>query len=180
MSLLVVAMLAILGLVAMSADESRAIDPLQLLLVPLGRPAPEFSLPSIGERTPGLSSGDLEGNVAVVNIFTSWCLPCRQEHPLLMALAEQDIAPIYGLNYKGQPESARRWLETLGNPYTRIGSDRDGRVAGEWDLFALPQTFVVDQTGRTAFVHTEVLDQSVVDGTILPLISRLRTDAAAP
>ena len=164
----------------MSTDESGAIDPLQLLLVPLGSPVPEFSLPSIGEQIPELSSADLQGDVSVVNVFASWCAPCREEHPLLMALADQDVAPIHGLNYKDRPESARRWLEKLGNPYRRIGSDRDGRVAEEWDLYALPQTIVVDKSGRTAFVHSGILDQSVLDETILPLISKLKAEEVTP
>lgn len=175
----IVAALATFGTIVLTGDESGAIDPMQLLLVPLGSPAPEFHLPAIGGRTRGLSSTDLEGDVALVNVFASWCVPCREEHPLLMALADQDVAPIYGLNYKDDPESARRWLESLGNPYTGIGSDRDGRVAEEWGLYGLPQTFVVDEMGRTAFVHTGVLNQSVIDETIVPLISRLRAEAAA-
>lgn len=179
-SRLIFAMLAVFGLAAMLGDESGAVDPMRLLLVPLGRPAPEFNLPAIDERIPGLATTDLQGEVSVVNVFASWCTPCRQEHSLLMALAEKGVAPLYGLNYKDQPESARRWLERLGNPYARIGSDRDGRVTEQWDLFGLPQTFVVDQAGQIAFVHTGVLHQSVIDETILPLISRLRSEAEAP
>lgn len=174
-----VAALAVLGLTVITGDESAAIDPMQLFLVPLGSPAPKFHLPAIGGRTRGLSSTDLKEDVSLVNVFASWCVPCRDEHPLLMALADQDVAPIYGLNYKDDPESARRWLERLGNPYSGIGSDRDGRVAEEWGLYGLPQTFVVDETGRTAFVHTGVLDQSVIDETIVPLISRLKAEAVA-
>ena len=177
---LMMAALTILGIVSIGADESGAIDPLQLLLVPLGSPAPDFSLPAIQEQTPGLSSVNLNGDVSIVNVFASWCAPCRLEHALLMDLAEKDVVPIYGLNYKDEPASARRWLEKLGNPYARIGSDRDGRVAEEWDLFSLPQTYVIDQTGRTAYVHTGVLDQSVIDETILPLIDTLKAEAAAP
>lgn len=178
-SRLTIALLTVFGLLAVG-DESEAIDPMQLLLVPLGSPAPEFNLPGIGGQTPGLSNTDLEGDVSVVNVFASWCAPCRQEHPLLMALADQDIVPIYGLNYKDQPDSTQRWLDKLGNPYARIGSDGDGRVGEEWGLYGLPQTFVVDRRGRTAYVHTGVLDQSVIDETILPLISRLRDEAGTP
>lgn len=172
--------LVMLSFVVMGADESGAIDPLQLLLVPLGKPAPEFSLAAIQDRTPGLSTADLRGHVSIVNVFASWCAPCRIEHALLMALAAKNVVPIYGINYKDHPASARRWLEKLGNPYTRVGSDRDGRVAEEWDLFGLPQTYVVDQSGHTAYVHTGILDQSVIDDTILPLIDTLKAEAASP
>jgi cytochrome c biogenesis protein CcmG/thiol:disulfide interchange protein DsbE len=173
-----VAALAVLGLTVITGDESGAVDAMQLLLVPLGSPAPEFQLPGIGGRTRGLSSTDLKNDVSLVNVFASWCVPCRDEHPLLTALADQEVAPIYGLNYKDDPEIAQRWLDRLGNPYAGIGSDRDGRVAEEWGLYGLPQTFVIDPTGRTAFVHTGVLNQSVVDEAIVPLISRLRAEAA--
>lgn len=175
-----IAILVAVGIVAPIGNDGGAVDPMQLLLVPLGRPVPEFSLPGIHDQTPGLSSADLKGDVSIVNIFASWCVPCRQEHPLLMALADQGAVPIYGLNYKDRPESARRWLETLGNPYARIGSDRDGRVAESWDLFGLPQTMVVDKSGRTAFFHTGVLDTSILNDTILPLIAKLKAEAVTP
>lgn len=180
LSRLTVAILTIFGLVAMIGSDARAVDPMQLLLVPLGSPVPEFSLPAIQDQTPGMSSDDLRGHVSIVNVFASWCAPCRQEHPLLMDLADQGAVAIYGLNYKDEPESARRWLETLGNPYARIGSDRDGRVAEEWDLYGLPQTIVVDKSGRTAFVHSSVLDHSTLNETILPLISKLNAEDVTP
>jgi len=174
------AVLAFLVTMTVATEESGAIDPMQLLLVPLGSSAPEFSLPALDGGTRGLSSADLDGGVSLVNVFASWCVPCREEHPLLMSLAEQDLVPIHGLNYKDNPESALRWLERFGNPYGRIGSDLDGRVAEEWGLFGLPQTVVVDKSGRTAFVHTGTLDQTVVDETILPLISRLKAEPVTP
>ena len=123
-----VAALAVLGLTVIAGDQSAAIDPMQLFLVPLGSPAPEFHLPAIGGRTRGLSSADLSEDVSLVNVFASWCVPCREEHPLLMALADQNVAPIYGLNYKDDPESARRWLERLGKSLRgdRIGPRRSG------------------------------------------------------
>jgi cytochrome c biogenesis protein CcmG/thiol:disulfide interchange protein DsbE len=176
----VVAVLALLVTMTVATEESGAIDPMQLLLIPLGSPAPEFSLPALDDGTRGLSSADLDGGVSLVNVFASWCVPCREEHPVLMSLAEQDLVPIHGLNYKDNPESALRWLERFGNPYGRIGSDLDGRVAEEWGLFGLPQTVVVDKSGRTAFVHTGALDQTVVDETILPLISRLKAEPVTP
>lgn len=177
---LMTSMLLIFGAVTLFSADSGAVDPMRLLLVPLGNPVPDFILPGIDDETPGLSSADLKGGVSIVNVFASWCLPCREEHPLLMALADRGDVPIYGLNYKDAPESARRWLLKFGNPYAGIGSDRDGRVAAAWDLFALPQTIVVDNSGRTAFVHAGVLDQSVIQETILPLVSNLKKRAVTP
>lgn len=175
-----VAVFLIFGSVAMIAKDALAIDPMRLLLVPLGSPVPEFSLPGIQDETPSLSSTDLQGKVSVVNVFASWCAPCRQEHPLLMKLADQNVVPVYGLNYKDAPDGARLWLERLGNPYARIGSDRDGSVAEAWELYALPQTIVVDKTGRTAFVHSGALDEIVLKETILPLVSTLSAEAVTP
>jgi cytochrome c biogenesis protein CcmG/thiol:disulfide interchange protein DsbE len=152
----------------------QVIDPLMLGLVPIGKPVPEFDLPPVQGRTLGLSDRDLKGDVSVVNVFASWCGPCREEHPLLMDLASRNTVPIHGLNYKDRPDSARRWLKRLGDPYTRTGADRDGRVATDFGLFGVPQTFVVDQTGRIAYVHIGALDDAAIEETLLPIVEKLR------
>jgi cytochrome c biogenesis protein CcmG/thiol:disulfide interchange protein DsbE len=152
----------------------QVIDPLMLGLVPIGKPVPEFDLPPVQGRTLGLSDRDLKGDVSVVNVFASWCGPCREEHPLLMDLASHNTVPIHGLNYKDRPDSARRWLKRLGDPYTRTGADRDGRVATDFGLFGVPQTFVVDQTGRIAYVHIGALDDAAIEETLLPIVEKLR------
>lgn len=92
----------------------------------IGRAVPKFSLPPVLGRILGLSDRDLKGEVSVVNVFASWCVPCRQEHPLIQRLARE--VPVHGLNHKDQPEDAARWLDELGDPYTRTGADRDGRI----------------------------------------------------
>ena len=95
----------------------------------IGKVVPEFALPAVQGRTLGLSTDDLRGEVSLVNVFASWCVACRAEHPLLMRLAAEGRMPIHGLNYKDQPEQAAQWLDRLGDPYTRTGADLDGRVA---------------------------------------------------
>jgi len=143
----------------------------------IGRPVPEFDLPPVQGRTLGLSSTDLRGEVSLVNVFASWCVPCRSEHPMFMRLAAERVVPIYGINYKDRPVDAARWLDSLGDPYARTGADLDGRVAIEWGVFGVPETFVVGAAGRIAYRHIGALTQSDVNRTILPLIDQLRREA---
>jgi len=135
---------------------------------------PQFELEPIPGWDQGLSSADIaEGGVALVNVFASWCGPCRVEHPLLMDIAAQDILPVWGLNYKDQPKDAARWLQQLGDPYTQIGSDLSGRVGIDWGVYGVPETFVIDRQGRIVYKHIGVLTQFDWDKKILPLIKGL-------
>ena len=140
----------------------------------IGKPVPEFSLPPVKGRTLGLSSADLKSEPSLVNVFASWCTACREEHPLLMGLKEKGVVPIHGLNYKDRPEDAERWLNELGDSYTRTGADIDGRVAIEWGVYGVPETFVVDRDGRIAYKHIGALNERVLQEKILPLIAKLR------
>lgn len=141
----------------------------------VGRPVPDFSLAPVKGRTLGLSSADLQGHVSLVNVFASWCVPCRVEHPILMRLSEQGFVPIYGLNYKDRPEDAQRWLNALGDPYDRTGADLDGRVAIDWGVYGIPETFVIDIDGTIAYKHIGPFTQAIMDDTIVPLIRELQT-----
>lgn len=169
-----------IGLVA-AMGWSLTRDPDALPSALIGRQVPEFSLPPVKGRTLGLSSSDLQGHVSMVNVFASWCVPCRAEHPLLMRLSEQGIIPIYGLNYKDRPEDAARWLNALGDPYDRTGADLDGRVAIDWGVYGIPETFI-DRDGTIAHKHICPFTQNDLDETIIPLIRRLqgRSDVAGP
>ncbi len=133
---------------------------------------PQFALPPLPGQEHGFTSADLQGKVSLVNTFASWCGPCRLEHPLLNALAQTKRVPIYGLNYKDNGEAARAWIAALGNPYTRIGAD-NGRVGIDWGVYGVPETFVVDRTGRIRYKHVGPLTQTVLDRTILPLLAQL-------
>ena len=119
----------------------------------LDKSVPEFSLPPVLGRDDGLSTQDLAGHVSMVNVFASWCVPCRAEHPLFIELAEIGEVPLYGINYKDPPEQARAWLDELGDPYTRIGADRDGRVGIEWGVYGVPETYVIAADGTIAYRH---------------------------
>ncbi|NIR30821.1 MAG: DsbE family thiol:disulfide interchange protein [Gammaproteobacteria bacterium] len=149
-------------------------DPSEVPSPLIGKPVPEFSLPPVQGRTQALSSSDLEGEVSLVNVFASWCTACRWEHPLLMELRRNGVVPIHGLNYKDAPEDAAAWLDALGDPYTRTGADRDGRVGIEWGVYGVPETFVIDREGRIAHKHIGPIEAKDLQETILPLVERLR------
>jgi cytochrome c biogenesis protein CcmG/thiol:disulfide interchange protein DsbE len=135
---------------------------------------PQFSLPPVKGRALGLSNADLVGEVSLVNVFASWCVACRDEHPLFMRMKADGVVPIHGLNYKDQPDSAARWLNTLGDPYMRTGADRAGRVAIDWGVYGVPETFVITKDGRIAYKHIGPLTPDALEKTIRPLIERLR------
>lgn len=129
-------------------------NPNDIPSVLISQPAPAFELPPIdGGAVPGLSRVDLSDNEApvVVNIFASWCVPCRAEHAVLTSLVERDGITLYGINYKDKPEDAARWLEDLGNPYEKIGSDFSGRAGIEWGISGVPETFIVGPNGTVLF-----------------------------
>ncbi len=138
----------------------------------IDKPAPEFSLPPIEGRNDGFATSDLAGKVSLVNVFASWCLPCRVEHPILMRLAREGV-PIYGINYKDKPEDALRFLADLGNPYSRIGVDSTGRTSIDWGVYGYPETFVVDRTGRIRYKHIGPIMPHDLDNTIRPILERL-------
>lgn len=118
----------------------------------IGQPAPATKLPALpGSGTPGLDPASFAGKVTLVNVFGSWCVPCRDEHPVLMALAQDGRFDIVGLNYKDKPGNAAAFLETLGNPYRAIGMDESGRAGIEWGVYGVPETFVVGRDGTVRY-----------------------------
>lgn len=135
---------------------------------------PTFSLPAIEGRERGLTSQDIiDGAPALVNAFASWCVACRAEHPLFMRLKEDGV-PIYGINYKDRPKDVRKWLDELGDPFTQIGADFNGRTSIEWGVYGIPETFVVDREGRIVRKFIGALSREDVNNTVLPLIEELR------
>ncbi|MBI2959715.1 MAG: DsbE family thiol:disulfide interchange protein [Betaproteobacteria bacterium] len=144
----------------------------------IGKPVPEFSLPPVKGRTLGLSSADLRGEVSLVNVFASWCVACREEHPLWMELARKGIVPIHGLNYKDKPDDASAWLNELGDPFTRTGADISGRVGIDWGVYGVPETFVIDRNGRIVHKHIGAITRKTVDETLVPLLRKLKEGGA--
>ena len=140
----------------------------------IGKPVPVFSLPPVLGRKLGLSDKDLEGDISVVNVFASWCVPCREEHPLIQRLAKE--VPVHGLNYKDRPEDAARWLDELGDPYTRTGADLNGRVGIDWGVYGVPETFVVDKHGMIRHKVIGAVTRKTLDEKVLPLVRKLQAE----
>jgi cytochrome c biogenesis protein CcmG/thiol:disulfide interchange protein DsbE len=151
---LVFTALALLFLVRLYAG-----DPSKVPSVLIGRPVPTFVLEPLpgltqnGQPVPGLSDADLKGRVTVVNVWASWCGPCRQEHPALVELAKTPVVRVVGINYKDNPENARRFLGALGNPFAAVGADPSGRAAIDWGVYGVPETFVVGPDGTIRHKH---------------------------
>jgi len=168
--------LAVFGGIAALLAVGLTLNP-RLVPSPLvGKPVPEFRLPAVQGRTLGLATEDLRGEVSVVNVFASWCTACREEHPLWMQLARQRALPIHGLNYKDRPDDAAGWLRELGDPYTRTGADRDGRVGIDWGVYGVPETYVIDRHGVIRDKIIGAITPKIVEERLLPLARRLREE----
>lgn len=149
-------------------------DPQEIPSVLIDKPVPTFALPPLPGQSAGLSSDDLKGDVQLVNVFASWCVPCKLEHPIITRLAREQGVTVRGINYKDQPENALNWLARNGNPYATIGADTDGRAAIDWGVYGVPETFLIDRQGRIRFKQAGPLTPEIVEKQILPLVKELR------
>ena len=161
----------------------RSGDPSRLPSALIGKPVPQFAIGPIegldaaggGGARPGISSADLSsGEVTIVNVWASWCGPCIQEHPQLIALKQQHGLRLVGINYKDDPAAARRFLARYGNPFDAIGADKNGRVAIDWGVYGVPETYVIDGTGRIAFKFVGPLSTSAIRNEILPAVAKAK------
>jgi cytochrome c biogenesis protein CcmG/thiol:disulfide interchange protein DsbE len=168
--------LAIFAIVGVFLGIGLTLNPREIPSPLVGKPVPQFQLAAVKGRTIGLASSDLRGEVSIVNVFASWCVACREEHPLWMALARQNIAPVHGLNYKDKPDDAARWLGELGDPYRRTGADLDGRVGIDWGVYGVPETFVVDKRGMIRDKIIGPISPKIVDERLVPLVRRLQAE----
>lgn len=169
--------LPLLALVALVAIFAGAInrDPGLVRSVLIDKPAPSFTMTEVPELgVPGFATADLKGAVTVVNVFASWCIPCRDEHPLLLALKEVTGVRLFGINQSDAPENARAFLAELGNPYDAVGTDRDRRVSIDWGVYGVPETFVVDAQGIITFKHVGPLTPQAIESELLPALARAR------
>ena len=161
-----------LALVFLMRLES-GVDPQSIPSALVGKPAPEFDLPPLGPASlPGLKRADLNGQVTVVNVFASWCGPCRVEHPQLAELAKDKRFRTVGINYKDQPDNAARFLSELGNPYTAIGVDIKGRAAIDWGVYGVPETFIVGRDGVIRHKFIGPITAEAAEAVIKPEIEK--------
>ncbi len=159
-------LIVVLGVLTLQTQEGR--DP-SLIPSPLvGKPAPEFVLPAVAENVAGgFATENLRGEVTMVNVFASWCIPCLAEHPLISRLAEDGLR-VYGINHRDEASEAIRWLKRHGNPYTAVGFDPDGRISLEWGVTGVPETFIVNAAGVITYKHAGPITVRVLEDKILP------------
>ena len=136
----------------------------------LGKPAPQFELPRLKDPAATLGSRDMDGQVALLNVWATWCVGCRQEHGFLVDLAESGTVPIYGLNWKDDRQAALGWLTDLGDPYVASAYDRTGEVAIDWGVYGAPETFLLGRDGTVLHKHIAPLDEEIWARDFLPKI----------
>jgi cytochrome c biogenesis protein CcmG, thiol:disulfide interchange protein DsbE len=141
----------------------------------INKPAPAFLLPQLHQPDKTFSQQDMKGKVWLLNVWASWCVSCREEHPLLVELARTNVVPVYGLNYKDKPEDALAWLRQFGNPYTLSITDRDGRVGIDYGVYGVPETFVIDKEGAIRYKQIGPVTPAVLKDKILPLVKELQS-----
>ncbi|MCE2691979.1 MAG: DsbE family thiol:disulfide interchange protein [Betaproteobacteria bacterium] len=165
--------LALFGALAWFLYAGLSLNPREVPSPLIGKPAPAFALPRLDDPTQTVKREDLLGKVWVMNVWASWCAPCREEHPLVVAFARERKVPVIGLNYKDRPGDARTWLERLGNPYAATLIDFDGKVGIDFGVYGVPETFVIDAQGVVRFKHVGVLTRQVISQKIEPLLKEL-------
>jgi cytochrome c biogenesis protein CcmG/thiol:disulfide interchange protein DsbE len=144
----------------------------------IDKPAPDFSLPILHEPETRFSNKDMLGKVWLLNVWASWCVACRVEHPLLVQLSRANLVPTYGLNYKDEPDEARNWLNQLGDAYVASLIDYDGKVGIDYGVYGVPETFVIDKQGVIRHKVIGPVTPAALDECVLPLVKKLQ--AAAP
>ena len=161
-----------LGLVAFLAAGLK-LNPKEVPSPLIDKPAPAFSLTQLENPAQTIRRNDLLGKVWMLNVWASWCVACRQEHPLLVKFAQNKLLPIYGLNYKDSRPDGLQWLARFGNPYDASLFDQDGRVGIDWGVYGVPETFIIDRQGVVRFKHIGPLTPDVIRSRIEPLVRQL-------
>ena len=154
-------------------------DPHELKSVLINKPAPAFRLPQLKAADKMISNEDMRGKVWLLNVWASWCVACRDEHPYLIEYAKSGVVPIYGLNYKDRREGALATLDELGDPYTVSAVDFDGRVAIDFGVYGAPETYVIDQGGTIRFKYVGPMMPDVWKEKILPVVQELNRQGTA-
>jgi len=149
------------------------LDPREVPSPLIGKPAPAFDLPQLATPDQRLAAKDLRGQVWLLNVWASWCVACRQEHPLLVELSKSGQVKLYGLNYKDKREDALRWLASFGDPYLKSISDTDGLVGIDYGVYGVPETFVIDKQGVIRHKQIGPVTAESLRDTVLPLVAKL-------
>lgn len=153
-------------------------DPARIPSALIGREAPKTNLPAVaglldeGKPIPGLNAADFKGSVTLVNVWASWCVPCHDEVPFLEKLAQDQRVRLVGINYKDQPDNARRFIGRYGNPFVAVGADPNGRAAIEWGVYGVPETFLVGADGRIAYKLVGPLTEDNLKSAVMPAIEK--------
>jgi len=150
------------------------LDPRKVPSPLIDKPAPAFTLPRLDDPQQHVSEKDLLGKVWLLNVWASWCVSCREEHPVLVEFAKKNIVPIYGLNYKDERKDALAWLAQFGNPYTVSIMDADGRVGIDYGVYGVPETYVIDKQGVIRYKQIGPVTPELLDAKILPLVRKLQ------
>jgi len=148
-------------------------DPREVPSPLIGKPAPAFSLAQLHQPERTLATADMRGQVWLLNVWASWCVSCRVEHPLLVEMSKQHVVPIVGLNYKDKRDDAKAWLARFGNPYDASLFDDEGRVGIDFGVYGVPETFVIDQNGVIRLKHIGPITADVLATKIEPLLKKL-------
>ncbi len=140
----------------------------------IGKPAPNFALPILGKEPNSFTPEQMKGQVWVLNVWASWCVACREEHPLLVDFAKTQTTPLIGLDYKDKPEAAKAWLKQFGDPYQLSISDLNGQVGIDYGVYGVPETFVIDRSGIIRYKHIGPLTKEAIEQKMIPLIAKLQ------
>ena len=140
----------------------------------IGETVPSFELPTIFVPDKKFSSKDLVGQVSLLNIWATWCYACSIEHSMLMKIHDQYRIPIYSIDYKDDPEEAKKWLNKLGNPYVKTGNDKLGDTAIDLGVYGTPETFVISPQGKIVYRHVGIIDQKVWDDVLYPIVKKFQ------
>ncbi|MDX1824143.1 MAG: DsbE family thiol:disulfide interchange protein [Thiohalomonadales bacterium] len=154
------------------------LDPRDVPSPLIGKAAPAFTLPKLQHPEQTVSPADYKGRVWLLNVWASWCVSCRAEHPVINQLAQSSEVPIIGLNYKDGRDVAMQWLQQRGDPYTASAFDEDGRVGIDWGVYGVPETFIIDKKGTIRYKHTGPVDQKAVIEKIMPVVRELEKEPA--
>ena len=149
-------------------------DPQEVPSPLINKPAPAFEIPQLSEINQTFSPASMKGQVWILNVWASWCVACREEHPVLVELAKSKIAPIIGLDYKDKREDALAMLANQGNPYLLSAFDANGRVGIDYGVYGVPETYVIDKAGMIRFKHIGPITMNILNQKIYPLISELQ------